>query len=752
MKPSISKRLINAAAATILITFFSLLIDIVPAITKDNSAIWLGEAIEVSGAILVNPLVGCLAALFKCAILDYIIYGNLEYLGTDITQALAVLLIALIYRRICRKKNKFGVKEILTFNFAQIVINIGVCYFLTVPIFTFFFSDVIDSWSRDQMSNALSYLVADTFTACISTALIGTIIIAVATSLKKRMRRSKAIKISSLLPKITYISYIYRSRAIKYFIGAFLAVIVTIVDSILSGHILGQDALAAVSVAFPLVFLTAFLSPLCVNGCIELCSELHGQKEYERANKLFTLGLIATLAIGLLQTALYWGIKDLYFNFFIPGTDTSIRLLAEQYYSVLIFLPPVIGLMMFLGEAAASDGDDRLSTSGYVVAFILNIVFSCIFVRIAGIKGLAIGTLLAYGGCILFELTHFLKKSNTYRLRPYFSWADIKAFITLSFSKRLPALCMFVASIAFTKGITTICGSGHLIANTILCSMLVVYEMVKAPSEGAYDIIAAYFDEKNFKGLKEIFSYSMWVCILIGLAFSMLIFTFPDLVLYLFGIANSPIQSELIQCIRFCAIGITAASFTGFLNNYYCATRKPFWSDLLILLRSLLLPAPFCLTFSVNEGVVGMGRGMLLSQIITIAILFGFMLVAKGLAFIPYMVDVEEFQYVYCQSFEFNDAGLERLSDFVEKILKFNEVPADVISRKKENVRLLFDEIRNLPDNKDDKNLLGECVIAMDDKSILKIKDTGKLFTPGLEALEFEHTVLLENNCNIFNI
>ena len=80
MKPSISKRILYAVAVIILITFFSILIDIVPAITKDSSAIWLGEAIEVSGAILINPFVGGIAAFIKCLIFDYVIYGNFEFL------------------------------------------------------------------------------------------------------------------------------------------------------------------------------------------------------------------------------------------------------------------------------------------------------------------------------------------------------------------------------------------------------------------------------------------------------------------------------------------------------------------------------------------------------------------------------------------------------------------------------------------------------------------------------------------------
>jgi Na+-driven multidrug efflux pump len=66
------------------------------------------------------------------------------------------------------------------------------------------------------------------------------------------------------------------------------------IDGVVSGHVLGLDALAATSILFPLVTLSTFCSKLISTGCSTLCAVAKGERNHERANRLFTLGLMAT--------------------------------------------------------------------------------------------------------------------------------------------------------------------------------------------------------------------------------------------------------------------------------------------------------------------------------------------------------------------------------------------------------------------------------------------------------------------------
>ncbi len=725
----------------LIVTFLSLLIDFVPAVFQNTSPIWMGEAVEVTGGIILGPLVGGIAAFIKSVSLDYWIYGSFEYLSSDLTAALTVFFIALLYKRLCPEEDRFGVKEIVVFNFVQVIINIGISYFLTAPITVLFLDSMVVSWEHDVAVEALEWMMGDTFTGCVSVAILGTTFMAFAMILRNRRKRPEngAGKISGK----TFIRRAYTSRAAEFSLGIFLAIVLGLVDSILSGHLLGRDALAAISVTIPMVALAEFFSVVFVNGCTTMCSMAHGNKEYKKADQYFTLGLILTIVMGLLQLLGFWALRDLYFQFFNPSE--SIRVLAEEYYGYFMLVPPVLGLTRFLDEAVSSDGDDLLSNSGYLVSFGLNLVFSYILTKHLGICGLALGTLISYCGYVLLECLHFLKKSNTYHLSLGFSLRDIPQFFKYSLSNSFPVLCKALVSAAFTKAIINLLGSEYLIANTVLCAMLEVYELVNGPSEAAYYIMSTYSGERNGRGLKEIFAYAMWVCLGMGFFMTMLIVGLPELVLYLFDISDSPIHDQLISCIRYCAIGITAASFTGFLNDYYGATGKSYWAALITTLKTVLLPVLFSITFCVTDGIQGMGKGMLLSQVMAVAIFFGFLLILKGSGAIPYMIDEKAWERVESRNFSFAREDYEGLLGWIKRELLAAGADEEKIRKAEELLENLY---RGTVEKNREKKVLGECVLVLEEKPAINIKDDGELF----EALEgrdnTEYNVLLTANCN----
>lgn len=106
----------------------------------------------------------------------------------------------------------------------------------------------------------------------------------------------------------------------EYSVGFLFAVALSMVDGVVSGQVLGMDALAATSLVFPLVSLTTFLSNIITTGCSNLCAIAKGNGDHEKARSLFTLGLFATILLGLMQSVIYYFTEDLYFDYYAaPG-------------------------------------------------------------------------------------------------------------------------------------------------------------------------------------------------------------------------------------------------------------------------------------------------------------------------------------------------------------------------------------------------------------------------------------------------
>jgi len=207
-------------------------------------------------------------------------------------------------------------------------------------------------------------------------------------------------------------------------------------------------ALAATSLVFPLVSLSAFISTIFTYGCSNLCVIAEGSGDYERARRLFTLGLFATLLLGLAQSVLFHLMEDLYFGYYT--SSPAIEAFAREYYRLFIFVPPVMALATFLDEMISADGDDTLSYVAYLVSFVVNVSASVFLARTMGMSGLALGTALSYVGYLIVVSIHFLKKSNTYRLRYWSSFRDLLRFAQYSLKNNAAGICMSVVSAGFT--------------------------------------------------------------------------------------------------------------------------------------------------------------------------------------------------------------------------------------------------------------------------------------------------------------
>ena len=748
MKKINFKTLAKYALQIFIVALLAFTLDYIIVSLTDDESIWLGESIEVVGSVIFGPVVGGIAALLNCAVSDYLMYGGFEYAFLAVLEITSVVLIGIIYRRLNKDDNRFGVRQIVIFNFIQILINVCVLFLSTAPLAITFFGFLTEDWTMGEFVKEMASLRSYAFSECVSVGLIGTVLIAACTLIKSKIRETGSASgaIRSIF-KPTYIRREYRQRSFEYSIGFIFAIALTMIDGVVSGQILGSDALAATSIVFPLVSLSTFLSGIITNGCSNLCALAKGERDYERSNKLFTLGLMSTIVIGLSQTLLFWLIKDQYFTFY-TATE-SIENYAREYYKVFIFVPTFMGLATFLDNTVASEGDDLLGYAGYVGSFIVNVAMSVILSKSMGMAGLALGTLLSYIFYTLIVAIHFLKKSNTFRIRFWFSFRDILKFAEFSLKNNTAGLCLAISSATFTKAILQFLGSDYLVANTVLCAMMEVYEMINGPSEAAEFMLGIYTGEKNKQGIKTLFVEAMAACLLCGFIVGVFLILDPTVVLSLYGVENSPFEAELIQCIRFSSIGVIAAAAGGFLSDYYGNIGKPLWSCLMVIFRTALFPVLLCVSFCLDGGIVSMGIGLMLSQIFAIAIFYGFVLVLKGPEMIPYMIDDPDCEKVFMNSFDYTQEDYVRVCGWIRENMESHGVGAAKIAETEE----LFKAICKKTEEKNKKKpACGECVLRFIDEPEVIIKDNGELFDPDIKDERVHYDVLLACNSSTIKL
>ena len=103
---------------------------------------------------------------------------------------------------------------------------------------------------------------------------IGTVLLAVCVAIRKQYRKYGSISAAlHHFAEPTYVKKEYRKRAAEYSVGIFFAVALTMVDGVVS--------------------FSTFLSNILTSGCSNLCAIAKGNGDYERARKLFSMGLFS---------------------------------------------------------------------------------------------------------------------------------------------------------------------------------------------------------------------------------------------------------------------------------------------------------------------------------------------------------------------------------------------------------------------------------------------------------------------------
>ena len=739
---------VKRALQVLVISLVAFSMDRLIVLLSHDDSIWLGEAIEVVGSVIFGPLTGFFAALLNCTVSDFLTYHSYDYIFVDALEAVAVALIGAIYRKMNRDEDQFGIRQIVVFNFIQVLVNVAVLYLSSIPVAMFAFGYIVNDWTKAETLTDVAALGDNTLSACISVALIGTVLLALCVFTRRKFREKGSVSatLHSII-KPTFLKKEYRRRGFEYTAGLVLAIGLTMIDGVVSGHVLGTDALSATSLMFPLVSLSTFISTIFTYGCSNLCAIAEGNGDYERARRLFSLGLFATLLLGLAQSVLFYLIQDFYFSYYTSAP--AIEAFARAYYRLFIFVPPVMALATFLDEMVSADGDDTLSYVAYLVSFGVNVGTSVFLARTMGMSGLALGTALSYVCYLIVISIHFLKKSNTYRLRDWFSLKDLLNFVQYSLRNNTAEICMAIASAGFTKAILLFWGNDYLIANTVLCAMLEIYEMINGPSEAAGYLLASYTGERNGEGIRTLFHEALAACVFGGMVVTLVLLILPDTVLLLYGIEDTPLRVELVKCIRYCSLGVVAASIGGFLSDYYGDTGNPLWSCMMVVFRTALFPILFCVNFCLEGGIVAMGKGMVLSQIMAMAVFYGFVLIMKGSKSIPYMLDDPDFSKVSVCSFEYQPEEYDRLRGWIQENLKARGTDG---GRLGEVGDLLQSLLRQTEEKNGKNKVLGECVLRFIGEPEIIIKDNGELFQPDIQDDRLRYNVLLSCNSSTIRL
>ena len=392
------------------------------------------------------------------------------------------------------------------------------------------------------------------------------------------------------------------SMSLPMMISMLVQALYNIVDSIFVSRI-NENALTAVSLAFPIQALLIALSTGTGVGVNAVLSKALGEKNNEKASKAAVNGLFLAVVTYLIALAI---------GIFFVGTfyrsqtdDTEIVTYGIQYLSIVCIFSIGMLMQMMLEKLLQSTGKTFYSMITQSVGAVINIVMDPILIfglfgmPKFGVAGAAVATI--FGQCVGSGLALFfnLKYNKEISLSLKGFKPDIPV-IGKIYSVGIPSIIMQAIGSVMTYGMNRILISFSSTAAAVFGVYFKIQSFVFMPvfglNNGMVPIIAYNYGagkrERVVKTLKLSVTYAMGIML-----FGLLLFhSVPDLFLKMFA-ASDHMMEIGVPALRIISLHFPLAAIGIVFGSFYQALGNGIYSMWVSLIRQLivLLPAAWLL-------------------------------------------------------------------------------------------------------------------------------------------------------------
>jgi putative MATE family efflux protein len=183
-----------------------------------------------------------------------------------------------------------------------------------------------------------------------------------------------------------------------------------VVDSIVIGHYIGKEALAAVGASFPIIFLLVAMVIGMATGFTIIIAQYFGSKNNEKVKKTIDTTYIILFAASILVTV--FGIIFSVPIFKLTGLPSEVMPQASVYLN--IYFAGSVFFFLFNGTSAIlrGMGDSKTPLYFLIISTITNILLDLLFVVVFewGIAGAAYATILSQAGALFTAIIYLNKR------------------------------------------------------------------------------------------------------------------------------------------------------------------------------------------------------------------------------------------------------------------------------------------------------------------------------------------------------
>ncbi|WP_073997972.1 MATE family efflux transporter [Anaerococcus urinomassiliensis] len=408
-------------------------------------------------------------------------------------------------------------------------------------------------------------------------------------------------------------------------ISLLVAALYNVVDTYFVSS-LGKEAVAAVSVAFPIQLIFLGIGLTFGAGAGSYISRLLGENNKKEASIIATVALISSAILGIITAIALFCYLEGVLKFM--GAIPSIMEISKSYTGIFIVGGILGAINVTLGNLVVAQGAAKISLKAMLLGSISNMVLDPIFIFgfNLGVRGAAIATLIARVITSLMYLIYFIGDKNLIEIKlPNFkpTLAIYKEVLKIGIS-------MLILQILQTISISKISYAASFYGEEAIAAMGIVLRIVTLGTnvvigymKGLQPLAGFNYGAKNYERVREAIKASIKWTSVFCIVWTLIIYVLAPSILSIFG-TDENVLNIAVPALRAGVIMFITFGFQFTYSTLYLSMGKALGGVFLNSLRQGIIFIPIILLLPKFMGLNGVIYAQTVSDLITTIITIPF--------------------------------------------------------------------------------------------------------------------------------
>lgn len=383
---------------------------------------------------------------------------------------------------------------------------------------------------------------------------------------------------------------LYISFVVVSILSALTATAGMLIDNIIVGAFLGDEALGAMGIIGPISLIFSAFGNICSGGGTAKASQALGKGDTEKMHQIFSVTMIFVFISGALLTTV-----GLMFSTQIAqllGAQGSLLEPSVDYLrGYFLGAIPTIMTTALMGFVKI-DGSPRLPLLCIVVMTVANIILDIAMVTVfdLGMFGMALATSISYCMAVLTGLIHFTKKTSTLRLvKPKKIVKELGSMITTGAPTAISRICDTIKVMVLNNMLVTVVGVGAVTALNIRTQANNFFgAFIMGLAQASVPLVGMFFGEEDKSALHDTLKNTLKIGLFInGLVAVVLVLGAPFFV-GMMNVTDVATREMSVVAVRLFAVGMPLTLINLALMSFYQSTKNTGMATTICVLQSLV--------------------------------------------------------------------------------------------------------------------------------------------------------------------